>query len=143
LENYNQYLDCNGFVGLVSLAAVQGNLWNIKGGNKQIPEGLLKSCNARVILNACVTSVTEFGERNILAHELNGIKQTTQIYDYVIVAFPLTKNLKPDFFQKFQYKDHLNCELNLTETYFVEGNVHLFPDIPLNKRVQLHNCDRK
>ena len=40
LANYGQSNHIDGFVGLVSICGTVGDLWCVKGGNKQVPEGL-------------------------------------------------------------------------------------------------------
>uniref|UniRef100_A0A3P9NPT4 Prenylcysteine oxidase 1 like n=1 Tax=Poecilia reticulata TaxID=8081 RepID=A0A3P9NPT4_POERE len=55
--NYGQNVSIPAFVGAVSLAGAQNNLWAVEGGNKQVCSGLLKMANAN-LLKAQVTSIS-------------------------------------------------------------------------------------
>jgi prenylcysteine oxidase/farnesylcysteine lyase len=147
LVNYNQSIEIQGFVGIVSLAGAYANLWNVrsKSGNKEIPEELLKLSGANVLLNTRVTSVRpekfEFGacgNQTTVTYVQNGV-ENSKTYDYVVIAFPMTKNL--DNFELDFGFDYSKYQMQLTKTYFIEGNVCLYPEIPLNRRVELIGCD--
>uniref|UniRef100_A0A3Q2UNH5 Prenylcysteine oxidase 1 like n=1 Tax=Fundulus heteroclitus TaxID=8078 RepID=A0A3Q2UNH5_FUNHE len=55
--NYGQNVSIPAFVGAVSLAGAQNNLWAVEGGNKHVCSGLLKMANAN-LLKAQVKSVS-------------------------------------------------------------------------------------
>ncbi|RXM95323.1 Prenylcysteine oxidase-like [Acipenser ruthenus] len=55
--NYGQSVSIPAFVGAVSLAGAQANLWAVEGGNKLVCSGLLKEAKANLI-HAQVTSVS-------------------------------------------------------------------------------------
>ena len=140
LVNYNQSIDIQGFVGLVSLAGADANLWNVRSrsGNKEIPENLLKLSGATLYSNATVIEVKPYNEKTTITYISNNV-ECTKSYDYVVLAFPLTKNLD-NFTLGFDF-DPKNYEMQLTKAYFIEGNVSLFPNIPLDRRNELICCD--
>ena len=92
--NYGQGQQVNAFTMLVSMAGAEDNsLWNVVGGNKQIPINALQSSGA-IFHSARVTRVT----RNVkdggrigytLDYSLDSGLSATQEVDAVIVAFPL------------------------------------------------------
>ncbi|XP_051903028.1 prenylcysteine oxidase-like [Hippocampus zosterae] len=90
--NYGQNVSVPAFVGAVSLASAQSNLWAVEGGNKLLCEGLLKSANAN-LLRARVTSVRTLRSGGALRYELGlageGPERRTAAYDAVVVAAPL------------------------------------------------------
>ncbi|XP_010777470.1 prenylcysteine oxidase-like [Notothenia coriiceps] len=55
--NYGQNVSIPAFVGAVSLAGAQNNLWAVEGGNKLVCSGLLKTANAN-LLQAQVNSIS-------------------------------------------------------------------------------------
>ncbi|KAG7263890.1 hypothetical protein CRUP_034229 [Coryphaenoides rupestris] len=90
--NYNQNVSIPAFVGAVSLAGAQTNLWSVEGGNKLVCSGLLKLANAN-LLQAQVTSISplrtgEAGQYQ-LGFTTDGETQSEVVYDVVVVATPL------------------------------------------------------
>jgi len=91
--NYGQFPDTlHGFVGSVSLAGIQGGLWNVEGGNYRIPQCLLdksgaklKQASAKLILN------TDNGF-NVTFQPVEGGEDITENFDIVVVATPLTED---------------------------------------------------
>ena len=66
-------------------------LWKVKGGNKQVPEGLVNTSRANVIRSK-VTSITKVRARyRIVATGVQEIRQRD--YDFVILATPLTTDI--------------------------------------------------
>ncbi|KAK4303006.1 hypothetical protein Pmani_024962 [Petrolisthes manimaculis] len=57
LCNYGQTSDIHAFVGAVSIAAADPNLWSVLGGNKRVTEALLKASRASFVTRT-VTHVT-------------------------------------------------------------------------------------
>ena len=50
LDNYGQSNHVDGFVGLVSICGIIGDLWRVKGGSKRVPESLLTKSGARQVI---------------------------------------------------------------------------------------------
>ncbi|KAG8232244.1 hypothetical protein J437_LFUL011797 [Ladona fulva] len=117
IVNYGQTTAAHKFVGSVSSATGDGNLWSIVGGNKLLPEKLLKYSGATLI-NAKVEKikwdeqyeqylvsyyVDRFAhrenkpDRNITLTDKNLV---TKVYDIVIVAAPLTRDTSNIVFEK-------------------------------------------
>eukprot|EP00088_Acartia_fossae_P008515 TRINITY_DN14071_c0_g1_i3.p1 TRINITY_DN14071_c0_g1~~TRINITY_DN14071_c0_g1_i3.p1 ORF type:complete len:499 (-),score=69.80 TRINITY_DN14071_c0_g1_i3:229-1698(-) len=90
--NYGQFPDTlHGFVGSVSLAGIQGGLWNVEGGNYKIPKCLLAKSGA-TFLPASVNSIEYTnGKSNVTYHLLdNPNNPISNEFDIVIIATPLT-----------------------------------------------------
>ena len=139
LANYGQDINVNGFVGLVSLAAISTELWCVKTGNKQVPIRLLKNNkSANVIFNATVKSINPKNDKNLIEYEINN-RIHSKTYDYVIIACPLTKNNEINL--GFDYIDHLNYELHFNQACLIEGTINLFPNIPKRHRIEMFSCD--
>ncbi|KAK7068469.1 Prenylcysteine oxidase-like [Halocaridina rubra] len=110
--NYGQTPDIQGFVGAIAVAAADSNLWSVNGGNKRVPEELLKASRAawlrRLVTEVAlkenglftITSVdaetpikrlfVEGSEPYLLNTE--DINPRSQDYDIVIIATPLTED---------------------------------------------------
>ena len=72
-------------------------------------------------------------------------KQIKKSYDYVIVTFPLTKNIKDqNFTLDLFYRDFLDCEMFNMYQYLIDGELIaiLKSDNP-NKQLNLHTIDPK
>ena len=140
LVNYNQNADIHGFVGLVSLAGADSNLWNVKSrvGNRDIPLSLFRLSGSSLLLNTMVLGLKQDNEEICLTFVNEGTERNVN-FDYVVIAFPLNKNVK-NFDLGFDF-DYANYEMQLTKTYFIEGNVCLYPQVPINRRNELISCD--
>ncbi|XP_063611901.1 prenylcysteine oxidase 1-like isoform X2 [Penaeus indicus] len=108
--NYGQTADMHAFVGAIAVAGADPDLWAVTGGNKRVPEELLKHSRATLLrrkveeigLNEgggfVVTSVEAETSENGETHSLNNNVDDTekdlrpQNYDLVVVAAPLTKD---------------------------------------------------
>ncbi len=144
LANYGQTVDIDGFVGLVSLAGCTAELFAIKNGNKQVPVKLLELSNAKLMLNTSVKSVTKDPNqpesKNLVVYERDDQVEVQEVFDYVIVCFPVYKNV--NFTLGFDTSAQFDSlEMQLTNTYFIFGKVKLFANLPSNKYVQLHSID--
>ncbi|KAM6969883.1 prenylcysteine oxidase 1-like [Aplochiton taeniatus] len=89
--NYGQNISLPAFVGAVSLAGAQTNLWSVEGGNKLVCSGLLKLANANLI-KAQVTNISPVHSGEAVQHQVSfstatGIK--SELYDIVVLATPL------------------------------------------------------
>lgn len=78
---------------------------------------------------------------NIISESADG-KVTNESYDYVIVAVPLHESTDPKLEIDFASFDQLNrLKMQRTNTYFVYGQVKLFPKLPTNKRLELFSVE--
>jgi len=92
--NYGQFIDnLHAFVGSVSLAGIQGGLWNVRGGNYRIPECLLKKSKATLVA-ASVLAIDNVAGVNNVTYKLleSGDEAVTEEFDIVIIATPLTED---------------------------------------------------
>ncbi|XP_073478101.1 prenylcysteine oxidase 1 isoform X2 [Aquarana catesbeiana] len=98
--NYGQGVKINGFVGAVSLAGTDSGLWAVAGGNKLVCNGLLYAAKAQLI-QGTVTSVQEKVRstkpgNTVTLYEISYITDRgpgLDLYDLVVIATPLNKNL--------------------------------------------------
>uniref|UniRef100_A0A3B5LEU4 Prenylcysteine oxidase 1 like n=2 Tax=Xiphophorus couchianus TaxID=32473 RepID=A0A3B5LEU4_9TELE len=89
--NYGQNVSIPAFVGAVSLAGAQNNLWAVEGGNKQVCSGLLKMANAN-LLKAQVTSISPLHSGEVLQYQLNFTAASgvgSELYDIIVLATPI------------------------------------------------------
>ncbi|XP_060747232.1 prenylcysteine oxidase-like [Tachysurus vachellii] len=93
--NYGQNVSMPAFVGAVSLAGAQTNLWAVEGGNKLVCSGLLKLAKANLIHSQVTTiSLQSSGESN--QYKLSYTTKdeiASDVYDIVIIATPLQQNV--------------------------------------------------
>ncbi|KPP65183.1 prenylcysteine oxidase 1-like [Scleropages formosus] len=106
--NYGQSVRINGFVGVISLSAMDSGLWAVNNGNKRVCSGLLYHSRAELI-PAQVTSIT-FKLRPIKSGETVSLYEVSytgesgsahSMYDIVIVATPLHQELSKIAFSGF------------------------------------------
>ncbi|XP_076114100.1 prenylcysteine oxidase 1-like [Mytilus galloprovincialis] len=105
--NYGQTTDVPAFVGVVSMAGVDDGLWSVKGGNKKVPELLVKHAKANVIEGE--VKVVRLVEEDPPLYEIdykckncasaNEIK--TREYDILVVAKPLHPDINSIKFEGF------------------------------------------
>ncbi|KAG5844268.1 hypothetical protein ANANG_G00160570 [Anguilla anguilla] len=89
--NYGQNISIPAFVGAVSLAGAQANLWAVEGGNKLVCLGLLKLAKANLI-QAAVTTISPHTTGESSQYQLTYEGPTDKgsgLYDIVVVATPL------------------------------------------------------
>lgn len=84
--NYGQTVNVHEFVGSVSMAGMDGKLWCVNGGNRRVPERLFEQSNAKLI-DDYVLSVFNNQSKYTIA-----TATTSDTYDYVVIATPLSKN---------------------------------------------------
>lgn len=84
--NYGQTVNVHEFVGSVSMAGMGGKLWNVKGGNRRVPERLLEESTAKLIEDY-VLSVAKNQTKFTLT-----TSTASDTYDYVVIATPLSQN---------------------------------------------------
>ncbi|XP_052444230.1 prenylcysteine oxidase-like [Carassius gibelio] len=103
--NYGQNISIPAFVGAVSLAGAQANLWAVEGGNKLVCSGLLKLARANLIPSP-VTAITLRSTGDYQQYELTYDSETeksSELYDIVVVATPLQENFNSGIsFQGFE-----------------------------------------
>ncbi|XP_029133514.2 prenylcysteine oxidase-like [Labrus bergylta] len=137
--NYGQNVSIPAFVGAVSLAGAQNNLWAVEGGNKLVCSGLLKMANAN-LLQAQVTSISplysEFSTE-LPQYELNfstAAGTSSELYDIVVLATPLQASVRSGvLFQGFNPPfDELPGNYHGTVATIVHGYLNTsffgFPD---------------
>ncbi|KAF1378411.1 hypothetical protein PFLUV_G00190270 [Perca fluviatilis] len=94
--NYGQNVSIPAFVGAVSLAGAQNNLWAVEGGNKLVCSGLLKMANAN-LLQAQVNSISPVysGEEPQYQLSFTTASETrSELYDIVVLATPLQASVR-------------------------------------------------
>jgi prenylcysteine oxidase/farnesylcysteine lyase len=147
LANYGQTVDIDGFVGLVSLAGVTGDLWAVKSGNCEVARELLKRSQAKIMLNTTIKLICKDKDneesKNLITYDIGDNTEASDSFDYVIIAFPIYNNIIGNNFQLDFENSHQFDKLNmqLTNTYFIYGTVKLFSHLPYNKHIQLHSID--
>ncbi|XP_071792006.1 prenylcysteine oxidase 1-like [Asterias amurensis] len=91
--NYGQSTNITAFAGMVSVAGVMPGLWAVQGGNKQIPQALLKSSGAmwhHARVNTIKKTTGEETKFEVTATAPQTNQELTAEYDMVVVATPLT-----------------------------------------------------
>ncbi|XP_066933721.1 prenylcysteine oxidase 1-like [Clytia hemisphaerica] len=86
--------ELNGLTGLFSLLGGDGSsLWNVKGGNEQVPQRLIEESKSTVHYNCKITSIKKLVNESSgkATYELESDASTFQSnqYDAVIVSVPL------------------------------------------------------
>lgn len=139
--NYGQNVSIPAFVGAVSLAGAQSNLWAVEGGNKLVCSGLLKTANAN-LHQAQVTSVSPVKSGETIQYQLSFTSETgsnSDLYDIVVLAMPLQESIQsgikfedftPPFYQFPGYYHSTVATIvhgYLNTTYFGFPDPRLFP----------------
>ncbi|XP_005988277.1 prenylcysteine oxidase 1 [Latimeria chalumnae] len=97
--NYGQSVNINAFVGAVSLAGAESDLWAVEGGNKLVCSGLLYASKAHLI-SGTITSI-ELKTRpmktggSATLYEVNYSSDSGPsygLYDIVVIATPMHKD---------------------------------------------------
>ncbi|KAL0994720.1 hypothetical protein UPYG_G00126270 [Umbra pygmaea] len=103
--NYGQNISIPAFVGAVSLAGAQANLWAVEGGNKLVCSGLLNLAKANLI-QAQVTTISPHAAGESTQYQLNYAtpnEKGSEFYDIVVVATPLQASVGSGIsFQDFE-----------------------------------------
>ncbi|NXO64694.1 PCYOX oxidase, partial [Phainopepla nitens] len=106
--DYGQGVTLNGFVGAVSLAGAQSDLWSVKGGNKLVCTGLISSSKAEVIPGTVVSIEPKTRPRSggdpvklyqVTYNTSSGL--TGDTYDIVLIAAPLGREMADIAFRNF------------------------------------------
>nr|CAB3264716.1 prenylcysteine oxidase 1 [Phallusia mammillata] len=85
--NYGQTCGVNGFVGLVSMAGIQSNLWSVNGGNKLLCSKLIDHSDVTIIKER-VKSVSRDGQAFTVASRKGAVRD----YDLVVIATPINRD---------------------------------------------------
>ncbi|CAK9798124.1 Prenylcysteine oxidase-like [Anthophora plagiata] len=115
--NYGQNTDIHSFVGFISLAAADANLWSVKGGNKKVPEHLIYRNKHVNVVSSRVMKIVNIETNNTQnLYEVHYSNQDSTIvmkstYNIVILAIPLTTDQKFLInFEGFPRNDFYNME---------------------------------
>ncbi|XP_071689482.1 farnesylcysteine lyase [Rutidosis leptorrhynchoides] len=111
--NYGQSVRISGLAGAVSLAGSGGNLWSVKGGNRQMAAGLVNRSDVTLHLQEEIESVTNFGD----FYELNSTNGNSYTCQVTVVATPLDE-LNIRFTPEISIPER---KLQHTYTTFVRG----------------------
>lgn len=147
LANYGQSNLIDGFVGLVSICGTVGDLWCVKGGNKQVPESILLKSGATLLKDTRVKSISknmDNPEKNVIVYETSENQEViVDNFDYVLVGLPIYNGvLGADFSLDFETNTEFDAfKMQRTNTYFISGTCKLFPNLPIQKRNQLLSVD--
>lgn len=121
--------------------------WNrLKSGKTRILNYLIQGChNTRLRLNSHVKLVSYHrqnpNEKTTLVFVKNS-KEFMKTYDYVIIAFPLTKDIKnQNFSLDILYRDFLDCEMNRLDSYIINGKFTMLSPIEPNREFSIHTLD--
>lgn len=93
--NYGQNVSIPAFVGAVSLAGAQANLWAVEGGNKLVCSGLLKLAKANLV-QAQVNTISPQTHGESVQYQLtytSGAAKEAELYDIVVIATPLQESV--------------------------------------------------
>lgn len=93
--NYGQNVSIPAFVGAVSLAGAQANLWAVEGGNKLVCSGLLKLAKANLV-QAQVNTISPQNNGESVQYQLtytSGAEKEAELYDIVVIATPLQESV--------------------------------------------------
>ncbi|XP_057319102.1 prenylcysteine oxidase 1-like [Microplitis mediator] len=130
--NYGQDTDVHSFVGFVSLAGAGYSLWSVKGGNKKVPENLIKMNERVKVIPAVVNKINyapkDDGSPGYRVYYNTGKSEDAwKNYDVVIIATPLTHDQKmPITFGGFPEDVNFEFPGNYQTTYasFVQGSLN-------------------
>ncbi|XP_018897991.1 prenylcysteine oxidase 1 [Bemisia tabaci] len=94
LCNYGQDTNVHQFVGSVSMAAVQGSLFSVSGGNKGVAEKVISHHKLNVIHSKVLKVIYEKDVHRFGVNYVgSGKESSTKDYDFVVLAAPLTHDL--------------------------------------------------
>lgn len=131
-NNYGQTTGVHGLVGVASLAGVEPGLWNVAGGNHQVPQGLLRKSNANLI-RGTVTKISVSQESPPI-YEVDYAPENSQAgedlksreYDIIILAIPYYNGMSDIKFEDFQNSiNPVNYNFHHTIASFLEGQPNM------------------
>lgn len=114
------------FTGSVSLAGAQPGLWSIKGGNRKVPEGLLRESKARLIQERVTDIINATSNSTQPLYRLVTSKGYSAEYDAVVLAYPLIEGQQTASFSGFttDFTKQLPRPFHHTVAQFVEGELN-------------------
>jgi hypothetical protein len=140
------------FKGLNSIVNFFQYGQKVQDGQKQITRHFIENFKtSRVLLNRHVKSISydtnlpDVKNKIVYVYE-NNLKEFTKTYDYVIITFPLTKDIKTkNFSLDILYRDFLDCEMNHLYNYLVDGMLTFVSSssIKSNRLFNLFTQDKK
>ncbi len=127
--NYGQNCEVDSFTTLVALAGMEdGSLWSVIGGNRQIPENLLRASNATFHLGEVqtITRVENGGKVSYtIEAEAEVLQSSPAEFDVVIIANPLNvAKIKFVAFPNPIYTTASTTPYQRTVANFIKGEVN-------------------
>ncbi|XP_044577912.1 prenylcysteine oxidase-like [Cotesia glomerata] len=130
--NYGQDTDVHSFVGFVSVAGAGSSLWSVKGGNKKVPENLIKKNKKIKVIPAIVNKINyapkdDGSPEYHVFYNTGKFEDTWKTYDVVIIATPLTHDQKMSInFAGFPENVNFKFAGDYQTTYatFVKGKIN-------------------
>ncbi len=127
--NYGQNSEVDSFTTLVAMAGMEdGSLWNVVGGNRQIPENLLRVSNATFHLGdvQTITRVENSGKISYtIEADAEDMQATPAEFDVVIVANPLNiSKVKYVNFPSPVYTNASTTPYQRTVATFIKGEIN-------------------
>ena len=109
--------------GSVSVAGASPGLWSVKGGNHQVPEGLLKRSKANLIRDRVAKIYnTNNDSSSFPSFKLETASRSSTQYDAVVIAAPLITGQEGIEFLGFTESfDHLKRQYHHLKVYIVDG----------------------
>jgi len=80
------YVNENVSLGSVSAAGAGSDLWSVNGGNKQLPENLMKKSKGQIHLDVQVTEISSLKDGT---YRLSSGSTDLGVFDHVVIAIPL------------------------------------------------------
>lgn len=107
----------------MSICGTTGDLWSVKGGNKQIPKGLIRKSGANVISSRIDKIINITSNSSQPQYRLITLDGASKEYDVIVLAAPLSDRSKPVVnFESFNTNfDRLYRPYHLTLAYIVKG----------------------
>lgn len=144
LVNYGQTISIPALVGLVSFAGTGSQLYSIEGGNKLLPLHLAHFSKARLLLNTEVMNINYLGDHRyqIDSKRTDSLSNRSDIYDYVVIATPLSSQTNSIRFNNLTKRNELindifsKYHMHRTVATFVKGQV-----LDKYKDLSILSCD--
>lgn len=117
------------FSGSVSVAGMFGPLWSVNGGNKQVPEELLRHSGANVLLRRVTKIIHDPTNKKYHLESITDESKSASIlvgyYDIVVIANPITKDSRTSIdFLNFTKPIEVSGTYHRTVATFVSGTLN-------------------
>ncbi|XP_065201064.1 prenylcysteine oxidase 1-like isoform X2 [Planococcus citri] len=125
--NYGQTTNVHLFVGSVSVAGMTGKLWSIEGGNKKIPELLIKNNSVNFIHNKVIRIIFNDENETYTVESINQKNgdELSNTYKFVVLAHPITDDCKdPIEFINFPNPIKVKGKYHRTVSTILAGNLN-------------------